>query len=355
MTTLNGMAQSGVHSPIQSAGQDGCVPNKWQLLRVIEDIRGPLGLKSTSLSILRAMLSFLQTDHLSPSQDDAHICFASNAALANRAHVSVQTVERHVSKLVSIGLLRRRSSGNGKRWARRDGAGGIVMATGLSLLPLVERHATFVAMAQAHQASQRALALLRDRCSAALAQLRAIGAQGDLIADLSARAKQMMRRKPDAAALQDLLVKITVHIPVTKAVNAEEMRDRAPENEGHKETGKTPIVKKETNDAIKVSSDQMQRSFPKLCAELRFAQTAQACERSMDELATHLDLGQLNAEIKELGPALRFMILGYLLERIETIKVPRAYATRLLHGLRAGTLSWQSLLRHPQRRAQNAT
>lgn len=146
---------------------------KWQLLKTIEDIREPLGLKGTSISLLRAMISYLRVDQVDAMRDDGHICFASNASLAKRAYVSIQTIERHIAKLVSLGLLTRRSSGNSKRWARRDSQGSIVFATGLSLLPLVERYPEFVRMAQDHQDIRDEQGRLRDMCSAALSNLKA--------------------------------------------------------------------------------------------------------------------------------------------------------------------------------------
>jgi hypothetical protein len=119
------------------------------------------------------MIFFLRVDHVDATRDDGHICFASNASLAKRAHVSIQTVERHIAKLVSLGLLTRRSSGNGKRWARRDRQGSVVLATGLSLLPLAERYPEFLRMAQDYQDLKNELGRLRDMCSAAMSNLKA--------------------------------------------------------------------------------------------------------------------------------------------------------------------------------------
>ena len=101
MRTIQGMAPAGAHSSHKATGQGGIAQNKWQLLKVIEDIREPLGLKGTSISLLRAMISFLRVDQVDATRDDGHICFASNASLAKRAHVSIQTVERHIAKPVS--------------------------------------------------------------------------------------------------------------------------------------------------------------------------------------------------------------------------------------------------------------
>ena len=131
------------------------------------------------------------------ARDDGHICFASNASLAKRAHVSVQTVERHIAKLVSLGLLSRRSSGNGKRWARRDRHGSIILATGLSLLPLAERYPEFLRMAQEHKDLKGELARLRDMCSAALSDLKARLLPSTWDEGLLTRARNLLRRQPD--------------------------------------------------------------------------------------------------------------------------------------------------------------
>ena len=135
MKTVTALAPNGA-TLSGTAGQGGNTPKKWMLLRAVEEAREPLGLKSTSLNVLRAMVSFMDGDQISSDQDDRHICFASNAAIAKRTHVSVQTVERHISALVELGLIRRVMSANGKRWVRRDRQGRVVTATGLSLLPL---------------------------------------------------------------------------------------------------------------------------------------------------------------------------------------------------------------------------
>lgn len=351
MASFQRTTPEGVHRPNVSGGQGAVVRNKWQLLRVVEDIRETLGLKGTSMAVLRAMLSFLKSDDLHEDGQASHICFASNAALARRAHVSVQTVERHIGKLVSGGLLTRHSSGNGKRWARRDHRGEIVIATGLSLLPLVHRHAEFLAQAETLNTQKTKLSLLRDQCRAALARLRKACPSTDAFEGLINRAQTTLRRKPDGAALNTLLKEISAHVALESPSETPDLKDSDRHSEGHKEPDLTPLVKKENQIAFEVTPDQMQRSYPKLCAEMRFARTAQACSRLMHDLAGHLDLRTVWPKVQALGPTLQFMVLGYLFERVSKIKTPRAYALHLLKRLNTGAMSPQSLLVLPRKAA----
>lgn len=350
MRIIQGMAPAGAHSSRIATGQEGIAQNKWQLLKVIEDIREPLGLKGTSISLLRAMISFLRVDQVDATRDDGHICFASNASLARRAHVSIQTVERHIAKLVSLGLLNRRSSGNGKRWARRDRQGCIVLATGLSLWPLAERYPEFVRMAQDYQDHKNELGRLRDMCSTALSELKARLMPASWDDGLLSKARNIMRRQPDKQALSDLLDEITKEISKITCAEPDDLRDTAPEIEGHKEASKTQNVKEETTFQIKVSQEKMEYAYPRLCAELRFANSQEDCRRIMDELAGYINLGNTWFSIKDLGPALSFMILGYLLERTETINNHRGYAFKLCQDLSNKSIDWRTLLKKPRSR-----
>ncbi len=345
MKTLTGLAPQGAHSPRHSAGQEIIVPTKWSLLQVIEDIREPLGLKSTSISLLRAMISFIKGNHITAAGDDGHVCFASNAALAKRTHVSVQTVERHIAKLVSLGLLTRRSSANGKRWARRDRNGRVVLATGLSLLPLSERFPEFLQLNQIHQDSLAKLSLLRDKCVIALSQLKPHLPDRSDLETFFQTARNLLRRRVPTEALSALLQDITQELQSLTGEEAENLRDTGPEIEGHKEPHMNQSVRKEESSQIEVSPGEMERSYPRLCAELRTARDQTECERRMGEIASQLNLGNLWFEIRLLGSAKAFMTLGYLLERIENIEKPRGYAFHLLQGLTNGTIPWRTLLK----------
>ncbi len=328
-----------------TAGQGGSTPKKWLLLRAVEEAREPLGLKSTSLNVLRAMISFVIGDQISPDQDDHHVCFASNAAIAKRTHVSVQTVERHISALVELGLIRRVMSANGKRWARRDRQGRVVAATGLSLMPLSERHAEFIEEAQRHADRVLEFTVLRDKVSTALARLRELVANDATISDLMVTARNALRRKPDANVLSELLAEISVEISEIKRTDSDNLRDSDNEIEGHKEDSLNPIVKKEEYSQIQVSPDQMERSFPRLCSELRFARDQAHCDRLMDDIAEYLRFGQTWYAMKSTyGPALRFLVLGYIFQRAENIKSHQAYLISLISKIDQGDIQPTALL-----------
>ena len=328
-----------------TAGQGACTPKKWILLRTVEEARVPLGLKSTSLNVLRTLISFMKGDQISTDQDDHHICFASNAAIAKRTHVSVQTVERHISTLAKLGLVRRTLSANGKRWARRDPQGRVVTATGLSLMPLAERHAEFIQEAQKHADRVLEFTLLRDTVSAALARLKELIADDGDIADLMTTVRNALRRKPDAIVLRELLAEISVEISEITPADTDNLRVSDNEIEGHKEDSLNPIVKKEKPFQIQVSPDQMERSFPRLCSELRFAKDQTHCDRLMDSIADQLRLGETWYAMKTThGPAFQFMVLGYITQRAETIRSHRAYLISLVAKIDRGDMQPTALL-----------
>lgn len=350
MKTTTGPALQGAHPPIISAGQGTIAPNKWSLLQLIEDIREPLGLRGTSISLLRAMISFVRGDRITAEREDGHICFASNASLAKRTHVSVQTVERHIAKLVTLGLLSRQSSANGKRWARRDASGRVVLATGLSLLPIVNRQAEFLTLNQEHKAKISDLSLLKDKCRIALAQLKPYLGAKPGFEPLFTTARNTLRRRLSKAALTDLLERIHAKIQEVASNPTGKMRGNDHENEGHKEPSMNPLVKEKEDYRIDVNPAEMERAYPRLCAELRTARSQRECEHRMGDIAQHLNLGGIWFDIRKLGPARAFMMLGYLLERIDKIKNPRGYATHFLRGLNSGAIDWTSLLNKPVRR-----
>ncbi|MCY1740938.1 plasmid replication protein RepC [Ensifer sp. SL37] len=112
--------------------------DKWKIFRDACEARAFLGLQDRALAVLNALLSFYPEAELSATA--SLIVFPSNAQLSVRAHgIAHATLRRHLAALVEAGLIVRRDSANGKRFARKNGAGDIDDAFGFDLAPLLAR------------------------------------------------------------------------------------------------------------------------------------------------------------------------------------------------------------------------
>ena len=161
------------------------VIDKWQLYRWLCEARQRLGVTDRAMALLNALLSFYPHSEL--SAEHGLIVFPSNAQLSLRAHgMAEQTIRRHIAVLVEAGLLIRKDSANGKRYARRDGAGDVNEAFGFSLAPLLARAEEIETIALDTVAERLAFQRLRERltiCRRDIAKLIATaveeGASGD--------------------------------------------------------------------------------------------------------------------------------------------------------------------------------
>ena len=96
------------------------------------------------------------------------VVFPSNRSLCLRAHgMAEATLRRHLAALVEAGLIIRRDSPNGKRYARKDATGRerFSDAFGFDLTPLVTRAGEFEGLAEELRRQARALRLTKERIS----------------------------------------------------------------------------------------------------------------------------------------------------------------------------------------------
>jgi replication initiation protein RepC len=342
-TTLSGSTQLG-----HPAGAREALPGKWEILKLIEAARVPLGLKRTGIALLRNMIALIQSDQISHTRPEHHICFASNRTLAERTHVCVTTVERHISTLVNLGLVRRYTTGNGKRWARRNGQGAVTIASGLSLLPLIERLDELERAGAAYAEMMQKTALLKDRCAIMLQQLKAALPNNQHVQDLYSRATTMFRRKLRLDPLQALFDEITRELNYQGISEdaADKLRDSDRQIAGHKETNIIPLVQEPQTTVDNISNDDMEHSFPTLCAELKFARTQRDAQSIMADLARGLGIGKEWVNIcATSGPAISFVLLGYTLERLHQVANPRAYTLGMLNKINSGQIQPRALMR----------
>jgi replication initiation protein RepC len=184
-------AQLQVRRAINEAGKPGsnapAAVNKWQICRTLTEVRERIGVTDRSLSVLNALLSFHPETALSLPKPRAGaaddplvaggegasascdlIVFPSNRQLGQRAHgMAPATLWRHLTALVQAGLIIRRDSPNGKRYARKDASGQerFSDAFGFDLTPLVARAPEFEALAEEERALQKKRYLTKERIS----------------------------------------------------------------------------------------------------------------------------------------------------------------------------------------------
>lgn len=120
---------------------------KWKVFRDVCEARERFGLQDRALAVLDALLSFLPSNEL--ADENGLVVFPSNAQLSVRAHgINGTTLRRHLAALVDAGLIQRRDSPNGKRYAHRNREGEIEQAYGFDLMPLLSRSAELAEVAQ---------------------------------------------------------------------------------------------------------------------------------------------------------------------------------------------------------------
>ena len=138
------------------------VANKWQVFQHIREARELLGATDRSLAVLNALLSFHRETEL--SAEGELIVWPSNEQLMARANgISPATLRRHLAVLVECGLVIRRDSPNGKRFARRSRAGEVEQAYGFDLSPIVARAEELHHLAETVQAEKKAFRVARER------------------------------------------------------------------------------------------------------------------------------------------------------------------------------------------------
>jgi replication initiation protein RepC len=164
----------------------GKAVSKWKVFNDIGEAKDVFGLQDRSITVLQALLSFYPSDELS-DESGGLVVFPSNNQLSLRAHgIAGTTLRRHLAALVDAGLIERRDSPNGKRYAHRGRGGEIEAAFGFSLAPLLARAAEIANLAQQVAAerlqfkrAKEALSLCRRDVRKLISAAMEEGADGD--------------------------------------------------------------------------------------------------------------------------------------------------------------------------------
>ncbi|MGX5806080.1 plasmid replication protein RepC [Bradyrhizobium sp. Arg314] len=141
---------------------EGKAVDKWQVYRDLCEGKSAIAIGDRALAVLAGLLSFYPDDEL--SEDNGLIVFPSNRQLSLRSHgMADSTLRRNLAALLECGIILRRDSPNGKRYARKGRGGELEDAYGFSLAPLLVRAEEFRAAAERVRADSRALRLMRER------------------------------------------------------------------------------------------------------------------------------------------------------------------------------------------------
>jgi replication initiation protein RepC len=238
------------------------IPDKWALLRDLTVARVKFGVSDRDLAVLAALLSFHPGTKL--NDDGGLIVFPSNASLSDRAHgMAESTLRRHLAALVGAGLILRRDSANGKRYARRNPAGEIDRAFGFDLRPLLVISPAIAAEAEMARAANHALRCLREAVFISLRNLTKLilwaseAVTGDWSTHETACAdlQRRLRRKLSPHELQQMQSEIdalTQDMPTpVNTVQTEEMGGNTLQNERHYQSSKTDNLESEKRAEIK--------------------------------------------------------------------------------------------------------
>src|ERR1700691_4943743 len=155
------------------------VVHKWKVFKPVCVARPRIGVSERALAVLNALISFHPETTLA-AEDDL-IVFPSNQQLCLRTHgMPPSTLRRQLAALVDAGLIVRRDSPNGKRYARKGRGGEITFAFGFDLSPLAARAEEFERMAEQIEAEARAVRLAKERitlCRRDIAKMIATGVE----------------------------------------------------------------------------------------------------------------------------------------------------------------------------------
>ncbi|MCB1407936.1 MAG: replication initiation protein RepC [Rhodobacteraceae bacterium] len=184
--------------------------NKWEALRELSVARLAYGLSDRDMTVLQALISFFPETML---EGEDLIVHPSNETICARLNgMPCSTMRRHLANLVQAGVITRRDSPNGKRYARKSREGRVVF--GFDLAPLARQFAAFCDHAEAVRAARDRHKRLRETVSLMRRDLAGLAAYGlearpDLalwpgLIDEAARIARLLRRKLELDDLQTL-------------------------------------------------------------------------------------------------------------------------------------------------------
>lgn len=333
--------------------------DKWQILDALNAAATEFGLNHRTLSVLRALLTFLPSREISAEMNST-IVFPSNRTLSERLHgMPESTLRRHLAKLVDLGVIARHDSANRKRFARRI----TDVAFGFDLSPLAVHadhiHATAAALAADH--AQRVA--IRDRINVLRRMLLEAGYSTDV--GPLASCQKMLRRKLDVENLTVLANELeALHMSIKEEdPTALEMSAKHSQNERHIQTKSNSTFDSEEPAASEAENFNLENTrTPQKTHQLQQV-LAQCKEYRTYFAAPPKNWGELRAMTHrlaemigieppvywqaeaEMSPEVAASTVLCMLERLPSIQNPSGYLRRLSQRAAKGLFSVEPMLR----------
>jgi len=350
-------------------------PSLWTSIDLLKVIRKDLNLSDRDCTLLNCLAA------LALKRDRAGdlVVFASNKMLSLKANgMDIRTLRRRLANLIENGIIRRRSSPNGKRYAHQDAAGNVITAYGLDISPLLERLHEFrerVALEQERQAIHK---VARDRLSllrmsfpvdseediilrTALRRRSTTTAQMEYLIELFTAVNDVEAQPNDLDALADTAIlsathgQNDLHLQSSKQNTNERKKDIAVTKPA---TPKKPMQKNDKSENLKLRPNLEYHDVMSACPEaMCFAKEE---PRSWTDLYAFsrwlapmigIKSNLVDQAEQALGKTNLAMTILAIVQMSGSIRNPGAYLRSLFQGPRAegycATRYIRSLMRHP--------
>ncbi|WP_386171468.1 helix-turn-helix domain-containing protein [Sulfitobacter pontiacus] len=351
-------------------------PNPYDLLGPVRVLKKELGLTSSDLAVLTALISFLPRErrgNLDSQKIALTVVFPSNASLSERANgLDERTLRRSLGRLSTAELIQRKNSANGKRFPLRYG-GVIKDAFGIDLKPLIQRYDTLVMQALQLTEEREHLRSLKTEALALRASLlRQTGLDEEKLSTLHMIRNVLRRATLTVDAVLGIISELRtlgaamdacygerhtiVNANAGDSLQAAEQRsDKLDsieltatngQNVRHIESQKRDIKKvvitiEDQDKQTALSQAKMNRNPAKMAWEefTHVARLFPVPPRSGESLTRLLyDLGgmlrvrqdKLKRGIQKAGAGKLLLVFDYLISRSDTIKYPDAYFEKAL-------------------------
>ena len=345
------------------------VQQLWPVINALALCRTSYGLTTNSLSVLRALISFLPKDRA--HEDSPAVVWPSNQTLAERADgMDERTLRRHLAKLCDAGLIERKSSSNGKRFALRIRK-AIVATFGFNIQPLLDKASEILQAADETRVLNDQILTARKLILNLLFTLRE-GAHDALSGIEEAEIRRQLRRN---VSLADLL--ITKHkleqIPIADTVITTELSASNSQNDRHQQnTKKEYLDSVSLNQTSDIEPVMPTTSYPALTPDSSHDLTLEDCLEAVtegiafaqapvknwndlvqlaDTLAPMIGIGRELADHtrRAMGPLPAAISILCLIQQGNQIQKPAAYLRKLTMLAERGLYSLKSLVRKAQR------